>query len=522
MRRPRALLALLGLIAAALGALAGPAVAGAAEPPSFPVRQGVELKGSPTFDRMKARDGVVVGVKEDQPGLGAIDVVTGERSGFDVDIARWIAASLGFGEDRITYKAIASTNREQAIMNGDIDYYVGTYSITDGRLRQIDFAGPYLTTGQSLLVDEDSEIRSERDLGPDTKVCSATGSSPIQNIKAEFPDVPTTEFDVYSACVEALRNGQVDAVTTDQPILLGYAALYPDEMKVVGEPFSVEEYGVGLRKGDDVLRAWINRLFTDHPGTWQEIYDRNLGSTGVTIPQPKVDPYRSGGAAAAADESDGPAAGVITDNLDLWGQALRNTLLLFLAGGALALALGFLVGAMRVSPVPIARTIGALYVNLIRNTPLTVIFFFFAFGYPALGLPTPGYTVLAIGALGIYTATYIAEVLRAGINTVPVGQAEAARAIGLPFTKVMRLPVLPQAFRSVVPPMMSVLIALLKNTTVAAGFSVAELGVIRANLSERGEDSLTVLLCVAAIFVVMVLALSAIQRVVESRWRVAR
>lgn len=519
MRRPGALLVLLGLIAAALGALAGPAAA--AEQPSFPVRHGVELEGSPTFDAMKDRGGVVVGVKEDQPGLGAIDVVTGERTGFDVDIARWIAASLGFDESQIEYKAIASTNREQAIMNGDIDYYVGTYSITDGRLRQIDFAGPYLTTGQSLLVAKGSRIRSEQDLGPDTKVCSATGSSPIQNIKAKFPQVPTTEFDVYSACVEALRNGQIDAVTTDQPILLGYAAVYPDEMEVVGEPFSVEEYGVGLRKGDDVLRSWINRLFTDHPGTWQEIYDRNLGPSGVTLEQPEVDDYRSTGEADSG-QAGGPADGVITDNLDLWGEALRNTLLLFFAGGALAVILGFLVGAMRVSPVPVARTVGALYVNLVRNTPLTVIFFFFAFGYPALGLPTPGYTVLAIGALGVYTATYIAEVIRAGINTVPVGQAEAARAIGLPFTKVMTLIVLPQAFRSVVPPMMSVLIALLKNTTVAAGFSVAELGVIRANLSERGEDSLTVLLCVAAIFVVLVLVLSAIQRTIENRWKVAR
>lgn len=213
---------------------------------------------------------------------------------------------------------------------------------------------------------------------------------------------------------------------------------------------------------------------------------------------------------------------VIVDNLDIWGIALRNTLLLFFAGAAIALVLGTLVGAMRVSPVPIARAVGTLYVNIVRNTPLTVIFFFFAFGYPALDLPNPGYTVLAIWALGIYTATYVAEVLRSGINTVPVGQAEAARALGLTFGQVMTLVIMPQAFRSVVPPMMSVLIALLKNTTIAAGFSVAELGVIRANLSERGENALIVLLWVAAIFVVMVLALSLVQRRLENRWRVAR
>ncbi|MEW1836173.1 amino acid ABC transporter permease [Microbacterium sp. NPDC079995] len=214
--------------------------------------------------------------------------------------------------------------------------------------------------------------------------------------------------------------------------------------------------------------------------------------------------------------------GVITDNLDLWSEALRNTLLLFFAGGAIALVLGTLIGAMRVSPIPVARAFGTLYVNIIRNTPLTLVFFFFAFGYPALRLPNPGFTVLAIWALGVYTATYVAEVIRAGINTVPVGQAEAARAIGLTFTQVMTLVVMPQAFRSVVPPMMSVFIALLKNTTVAAGFSVAELGVIRANLSERGENALTVLLWVAVVFVVLVLLLSWLQRYLENKWRIAR
>ncbi len=214
--------------------------------------------------------------------------------------------------------------------------------------------------------------------------------------------------------------------------------------------------------------------------------------------------------------------GVITDNLDVWGVALRNTLLLFFAGGAIALVLGTLIGAMRVSPIPVARAFGTLYVNIIRNTPLTLVFFFFAFGYPALRLPSPGFTVLAIWALGVYTATYVAEVIRAGINTVPVGQAEAARAIGLTFGQVMTLVVMPQAFRSVVPPMMSVFIALLKNTTVAAGFSVAELGVIRANLSERGENALTVLLWVALVFVVLVLLLSWLQRYLENKWRIAR
>lgn len=217
--------------------------------------------------------------------------------------------------------------------------------------------------------------------------------------------------------------------------------------------------------------------------------------------------------------------GVIGANLDLWAQTLLGTLLLFAGGGAMALVLGTLIGAMRVSPVPVARAVGTAYVNTIRNTPLTLVFFGFAFALPPLlGLRlTAGVSVtLAICALGVYTATYVAETIRSGINTVPVGQAEAARALGLTFGQVMGLVVLPQAFRSVIPPMMSVFIALLKNTTVAAGFSVVNLGSLRAYLSERGENQFVVILWVMAVFIVLVLALSWAQRTLERRWRVAR
>lgn len=216
---------------------------------------------------------------------------------------------------------------------------------------------------------------------------------------------------------------------------------------------------------------------------------------------------------------------VIFGNLDLWGIALGNTLLVFVFGGIIALVLGLIVGAMRVSPVPVARAVGTVYVNIIRNTPLTLVFFFFVFGYPVLGLPKLSNTVLGILAIGIYTATYVAETLRAGISTVPVGQAEAARAIGLPFGQVMGLVILPQAFRSVVPPMMSVFIALLKNTTVAAGFSIGELAALRATINDshdRPGSPMEVLLWVAVVFVVLVLLMSGIQRYLENRWRIAR
>ena len=203
MRRTRTL-AGIGIAAAALLALTAcnsgtPSSTGAPEDGDedtssatpWTVLEDVSIDGSPTFDRISESGTVKVGVKEDQPGLGYLDPVTGDRTGFDVDIARWMAASLGVDPEKIEFQAIASANREQAIVNGDIDYYVGTYSITDKRKEQISFAGPYFVTGQGLLVGADSDIESVDDLSSSTTVCSATGSTPIQTIKTNYPDVPT-------------------------------------------------------------------------------------------------------------------------------------------------------------------------------------------------------------------------------------------------------------------------------------------------------------------------------------------
>lgn len=293
-----------GLVAAAAlvltgcnsGSPAAPEGDGGSEPAAastpWTVEEGVSLEGSPTFDKIQERGKVVIGVKEDQPGLGYFDNVTQERSGFDVDIARWIAASLGMDEDDIEYKAIASANREQAIVNGDVDYYVGTYSINDKRKTEIDFAGPYFITGQGLLVRQgETDFQKLEELNGKT-VCSATGSTPIQNIKENFPEIKPQEFDLYSACVENLVNGQVDAVTTDQAILIGYAAQQPEKLMVTSGPvFTEEQYGVGLAKGDDVLRAHINDMFTDGGDVWTKIFDQNLGDSGITVEQPAVDAY---------------------------------------------------------------------------------------------------------------------------------------------------------------------------------------------------------------------------------------
>jgi glutamate transport system permease protein len=212
---------------------------------------------------------------------------------------------------------------------------------------------------------------------------------------------------------------------------------------------------------------------------------------------------------------------VLTDNWDLFGQGFLTTIKLFLISGVLSLILGTVLAAFRVSPVPALRAIGTGYVNTLRNTPLTLVFAFLVFGAPKMDIQLPSFFWSAITALTIYTAAFICEVVRAGINTIPAGQAEAARSIGMTFTQVLGIVILPQSFRAIIPPLASVLIALLKNTTIAAGFSVVEAGAIPAAMAERGQDQMLTLVWIAIGFLILIAPLVLLQRWAERRMAVA-
>ncbi|WET81852.1 glutamate ABC transporter substrate-binding protein [Amycolatopsis sp. QT-25] len=273
----------------------GAAGTNAASLPTYAVAQNADVAGSPTFAKFKARGGLIIGVKDDQPGLGQKDPTTGKYSGFDIEIARLIAANLGYPEDKITFKPVQSLGREQAIANGDIDYYVGTYTISDKRKQLVSFAGPYFVAGQDLLVRKDDSSIT----GPETlkgkKVCSATGSTPVQRVReqglTEAGNI--VEFQGYSQCVEKVISKEVDALTTDDAILKGYAAQEPEQLKVVGKTFSKEPYGVGMNKDDKALRDKVNDVLQTalDDGTWQKIYDATLGKSGSPAQKPALDRY---------------------------------------------------------------------------------------------------------------------------------------------------------------------------------------------------------------------------------------
>jgi glutamate transport system permease protein len=213
---------------------------------------------------------------------------------------------------------------------------------------------------------------------------------------------------------------------------------------------------------------------------------------------------------------------VLIDNLPALLRGFRQTIQLSAVAAVVALVLGTLLAAMRVSPVPTLRWAGAFYVNTVRNTPLTLVYAFMAFAVPRLDFQIGPFRA-AVLALGLYTAAFVCEAVRSGVNAVPVGQAEAARAIGLTFSGTLRQVVLPQAFRSVIPPLGSIFIALVKNSAIAEFFAVPEATKVFDDLVRDNPQALYWMFAgVAAGYVILVLAISAVFRVLEARLVVLR
>ncbi|KQR11130.1 glutamate ABC transporter substrate-binding protein [Cellulomonas sp. Leaf334] len=225
---------------------------------------------------------IKIGIKFDQPGLGYQD--GSEYTGFDVDVAKFVAGELGYGEDQIEWVQAPSAQRETLLQNGQVDMIFATYSITDKRKEVVSFGGPYFVAGQDLLVAaDDDSISGPEDL-EGKNLCSVTGSTSAQRIKDEYAaGTNLLEQPGYAECVTALTAGTVDAVTTDDIILAGLAAVPANEgkVKVVGNPFSEENYGVGIAKDSENCEA-INEAITKmiDDGTWQELLDKNVGASG--------------------------------------------------------------------------------------------------------------------------------------------------------------------------------------------------------------------------------------------------
>jgi glutamate transport system substrate-binding protein len=279
---------------AAVGALAlvGCSGSGTAAPTDeAPVKEDVSFEAGTTMAKLHDAGKITVGTKFDQPLFGLMGL-DGNPEGFDVEIAKLIAAELGIAPENIEWVEAVSANREPFIEKGEVDIVVATYTINDKRKEVVSFAGPYYVAGQDLLVlsGNPEKIKGIDDV-KGKKVCSVTGSTSAQNLKDAGVEV--IETDTYSNCLTPLRQGEVVAASTDNVILAGLADQNPGEFEVVDNPFTEEPYGIGLKKDDTEFRNFINdtleKSFKD--GSWAKAWESTAGKVLATPTPPTVDRY---------------------------------------------------------------------------------------------------------------------------------------------------------------------------------------------------------------------------------------
>jgi glutamate transport system substrate-binding protein len=292
--RTRSLLAgILGFAAVVAGCTSEPAAD--EKPLAAPV---VTAAPRPSLlQAMKERGVVRIGVKFDVPLFGLKDPATGKLSGFDIEIAKGIVSRLYPEADDINkhveFVEAISKNREKFLADRTVDLIISTYTINAARKELVDFAGPYYIAGQDILAsktDVDNGIITGIGDVNGKKVCSVTGSTSLNNLRDAAPtvDVSITK-DKYSECFAALKSGLVQAMSTDDVILLGLAQGFP-EYAVTGNPFHTEPYGIGITKGDEELRTFVNdaleKMFAD--GTWDRAFRDTIGTTGTPAPAPPI------------------------------------------------------------------------------------------------------------------------------------------------------------------------------------------------------------------------------------------
>ncbi|WP_222195462.1 glutamate ABC transporter substrate-binding protein [Modestobacter italicus] len=292
--RYAAALAAAGVVLAGCSSDAGETADDAADNTAA-VATDVEFEPGSTMAEIVEAGELRVGTKIDQPGFGLANTA-GDPEGFDVEMAKLIAAKMGLTEDQITFTETVSANREPFLQNDQVDMVAATYTINDARKQVIDFAGPYYVAGQDIMVAAGNPegIEGPEDLAGKT-VCSVEGSTPAETIRSEYPEAELVLYDVYSKCADDLRNGNVTAVTTDNVILTSFVAGDPESFELVGNPFTEEPYGIGVQKGADDFRDFINDVLEEsfEDGTWAEAWDRTAGAiTDTEAPEPPtVDRY---------------------------------------------------------------------------------------------------------------------------------------------------------------------------------------------------------------------------------------
>jgi glutamate transport system substrate-binding protein len=239
-----------------------------------------------TMEKIQKRGKLIVGTDDATPLFSIKNPTSGKMEGFDADIARLIAKEITGSENNVEFIQTTAENREPFIVTGKVDVIVETYSITDERKQVVAFAGPYYVAGQDMLVSKsDSSIKSVEDLNGKT-VCAITGTTTERNVKTAAPDAKVVNFEGANTCIEGVKDGRFPVYVDDDVTLIGNVEQNPDQLKMVGAPFTKEPYGIGLKKDDETFRSFLNDLLEKHvkSGTWEKIFQDNIGKISGTKP----------------------------------------------------------------------------------------------------------------------------------------------------------------------------------------------------------------------------------------------
>ena len=418
----------------------------------------------------------------------------GKYKGIDVDLLTRIAELQGF---KIDFKFIGFSSAMQALESGQADGMIAGMTMTDERKANYDFSDPYFQSGIQLAVAKDNkDIKEYKDLKGKT-VGAKVGTESANFLEAHKKEYGYTikSFDAADQLYDALKVGSIDAMMDDYPVI-GYAVQQGQDLKTPIKREVGGEYGFAVKKGENPERR---EMFTEglkelkRTGEYDKIVDKYIGSGS----EEKKD---------AVDES--TITGLLKNNYKSLLEGLWKTIVLALVSFALALVVGVIFGLFRVSPSRPLRLLAGIYIDIIRGIPMMVLAFFIFFGLPGItGIKIPDFAA-GIITLTLNASAYIAEIVRGGINAVPVGQMEASRSLGLPYNRTMQKIILPQAVKIMIPSFINQFVISLKDTTIISAIGVVELLQTGKIIVARTTQSSYVYLIIAIMYLILITILT--------------
>lgn len=451
------------------------------------------------LERVRAKGRLKVGIDATYPPFGIAE--GGDFSGFDVDIARAVAKQLGVEAELIN---ASFDGVFPALQNGSFDVVISAVTITPERAQTMLFSDPYIAAGQQIVVRADSPIAGIDQLKGRT--VGVQINTTAQFAMEQRPGVNIAKYNTIDLALLDLQNQRIDAVASDGPVLRYMISRTFQGLKTAGPEYTAEEFGVVLARGADDLRRAVNAALwrLEDSGEYNKIYTKWFGQAAES--------------GAVADGGRAFDPGIIARTWSFFLRGVWMTAMMAVSALALGLPIGLALALARVQSSRWVSVPAAVYVEIMRGTPLLVQILFVYFVLPTFGINLPAYAS-GVLALTLNAAAYISETIRAGILSIDAGQMEAARALGMSYWQAMRRIILPQTFRRVVPPLTNEGIALLKDSSLVSVIGLTELARTGQELASRYAAPLTIWPFVALLYLVLTFPLTRVAERLERRWR---